>query len=134
MCCKARRLLGYMYRTFSPFCELSVLLSLYKSQVVPILDYACVVWDPHLKKDRLLLDSVQLFAMRMATHSWQEAPQALSSQCQLPPLSSRRSYFKLLYTFKFLNGFLHCPPGFFNLRCNPNLRISHSKQLVKPIV
>ena len=134
VCCKARRLLGYMYRTFSPFCELSVLLSLYKSQVVPILDYACVVWDPHLKKDRLLLDSVQLFAMRMATHSWQEAPQALSSQCQLPPLSFRRSYFKLLYSFKFLNGFLHCPPGFFNLCCNPNLRISHSKQLVKPIV
>ena len=58
-----------------------------------------MVWDPHLKKDRLLLDSVQLFAMRMATHSWKEAPQALSSQCQLPPLSSRRSFFKLLYTF-----------------------------------
>ena len=35
VCCKARRLLGYMYRTFSPFCEPSVLLSLYKSQVLP---------------------------------------------------------------------------------------------------
>ena len=134
VCCKARRLLGYMYRTFSPYCEPSVLLSLYKSQVLPILDYACVVWDPHLKKDQFLLDSVQLFAMRMATQSWKDTPQTLSSKCQLPPLSSRRSYFKLLYTYKFLNGFLYCPPGFFNLRCNPNLRISHSKQLVIPIV
>ena len=34
--------------------------------------------------------------------SWKETPQALCSQRQLPPLSSRRSYFKLLYTFKFL--------------------------------
>ena len=33
-----------------------------KSQVLPVLEYTCNVWDPHLKKDQLLLESVQLFA------------------------------------------------------------------------
>jgi len=31
------------------------------SQVLPIVDYACVVWDPHLKQDQYLLESVQTF-------------------------------------------------------------------------
>ena len=131
---KSRRLLGYMYRTFSPYCNSNTIISLYKSQVLPILDYASVVWDPHLKKDKLLLDSVQLFAMRMASRSWKSDSQALSTQYELPSLSSRRSYFKLLYTFKFLNGYFYCPLGYFKFRCNPNLRVSHSKQLIFPLV
>ena len=53
-----RRLLGYMFRTFSPHCDQASIIALYKSQVLPILEYACVVWDPHLKKDQLLLESV----------------------------------------------------------------------------
>jgi len=35
---------------------------LYKSQVLPILDYACVACDPHLKKDK---ESVQHFALKI---------------------------------------------------------------------
>jgi len=46
---KAQRLLGFMFRTFSPFCKSETFITLYKSQVLPIVDYACVVWDPHLK-------------------------------------------------------------------------------------
>ena len=43
-CSKARRVLGYMYRMFAPYCEPDTIISLYiislyKSQVLPILDY-----------------------------------------------------------------------------------------------
>ena len=31
--------------------------------------HACIVWDPHHKKDQLLLEKVQLFAARLATKS-----------------------------------------------------------------
>ena len=132
VCCKARCLLGYMYRTFSLYCEPSTVLTLYKSQFFQFGLRLCGLGPP--SKDQLLSDSVQLFAKRMATHSWRETNQTLLSQCKLPSLLSRRSYFKLLYSFKFFNGFLHCPPAFFNVCHNPNLRISHSKQLVLPNV
>ena len=45
---------------------------------------------------------------------------------------NRRSYFKLLATFKFVHGFLYCPGGYFLYKQTPNLRISHTKQLVQP--
>lgn len=48
-CCKARRLLGYIFRTFSPHCSQDTTIHLYKTQVIPIVEYGCVVWDPHLK-------------------------------------------------------------------------------------
>ena len=130
--CKARRLLGFMFRTFSPFCKPETIITLYKSQVLPIVDYACVVWDPHLKKDQYLLESVQTFALRMASRSWRVNAEELNSQFQLPTLTSRRSYLKLLMTFKFLNGLLYCPPDLFVFNASPNTRVSHSSQLVVP--
>ena len=84
VCCKARRILGYMFRTFSPHCNQDSIIALYKCQVLPILEYACVLWDPHLKRDQLLLESVQLFATRMAARSWTSDSEIKSK----PPLSA----------------------------------------------
>ena len=41
------------------------------------------------------------------------SPWTLSAQYKLPSLSSKHSYFKILYTFKFLNGHFYCPSGYF---------------------
>ena len=130
--CKARRLLGYIFRTFSPHCSPPAIITLYKVQVLPILDYGCIVWDPQFKKDSLLIENIQLFAARMATKAWHADASTLNSILNLTPIASRRAYFKVLYAFKFLNGFLYCPPGYFILRSNANLRTSHTKQLVQP--
>ena len=100
ICCKARRILGYMFRTFSPHCNQASIIAHYKCQVLPILEYACVVWDPHLKRDQLLLESVQLFATRIAARSWTTDSESLNHHFQLPSLSSHRAYFKLLTTYK----------------------------------
>ena len=61
VCCRARRQLGFIYRFFSPHCDAGTILALYKAHVLPMLDYACIVWDPHLRKDQLLFESVQDF-------------------------------------------------------------------------
>ena len=53
VCSRSRRLLGYIFRTFSPHCSPDSILHIYKTQVLPILNYACIVWDPHHKKDQL---------------------------------------------------------------------------------
>ena len=132
VCCKARRQLGFIYRFFSPHCDAGTILTLYKAHVLPMLDYACIVWDPHLRKDQLLLESVQHFALKIASHSWNLDYQTLRTNYDLAPLTNRRSHFKLLATFKFVHGFLYCPGGYFLYKQSPNLRISHTKQLVQP--
>ena len=121
ICCKARRILGYMFRTFSPHCNQDS-IALHKCQVLPILEYACVVWDPRLKRDQQLLESVQLFATRMAARSWTSDSESLNHHFQLPSLSSLRIYFKVLSTYKCLNSYIFCPPGMqLFLACKPQL-------------
>ena len=62
--CKAHRLLRYIFRTFSPHCSPSAIMALYRTQVLPILVYGCmIIWDPHFKKECALLDTVQMFAV-----------------------------------------------------------------------
>jgi len=75
---------------------------------------------------------VQLFATRMAARSWTSDSESLNHHFQLPSLSSRRAYFKVLSTYKCLNSYTFCPPGNFSLHANPNLRVCHCKQLVVP--
>jgi len=60
--CKAHQLLGYIFRPFSPHCSPPAIMTLYRAQVLPILNYGCIIWDPQFKKDSALLESVQLFA------------------------------------------------------------------------
>ena len=76
-----------------------VILTLYKAHVLPMLDYACIVWDPHLRKDQLLLELVQHFALKIASRSWNLDYQTLRTRYDLAPLMNRRSYFKLLGLF-----------------------------------
>ena len=68
---KARRVLGLIYRRFYRHLSSCKLLSLYVAQVRPILEYGAVVWDPFLKKDRLLLECTQKFALRMCLKDWE---------------------------------------------------------------
>ena len=86
--CKARRLLGYIFRSFSPHCSPSAIMTLYRAQVLPLLNYGCIIWDPQFKKDSALLESVQLFAARMANKSWNANAVSLNSKLNLSTLSS----------------------------------------------
>ena len=40
------------------------------SSVRPYLEYACVIWDPHLLKDNRTLEKVQKFALRVCSGDW----------------------------------------------------------------
>ena len=78
-----------LYRTFSSHYDAATTIKLYKSQVVPILDYACVVWDPHFKKDKEALESIRLFATRMAAKVWNGSADELNERFSVPTLSQR---------------------------------------------
>jgi len=51
-------------------------------------------WDPHFKKDKLLLESLQDFALKIIDRSCHaESTSALRLKYGLPTLEARRSYF-----------------------------------------
>ena len=50
-------------QTISPHCSPEAILVLYKSQVLPVIEYGYIMWNPHLRKDSLLLDAVQNFVL-----------------------------------------------------------------------
>ena len=40
--------LGYIFRMFSPYCSPDSLIRLYRSQVLPIIEYGCIYVGPPL--------------------------------------------------------------------------------------
>ena len=67
---KCKRLLGFLFREGGRDC----VSRLYRSVVLPHLDYCCCVWDPAHKIHSRKLESVPSFAAKIATNCWFREP------------------------------------------------------------
>ena len=120
---KARRKLGYIYRTFYKNCSTEVLLNLYKSLIRTVLEYCCLVWDPSSKPLIELLESTQKVTAKICLGDWKSSYTHLLEKLSLPTLQSRRSYIKLYMVYKILNEESYFPPGIFTyLNSTVNIR------------
>ena len=109
---KARKRLGLIYRHFYHHCPSSTLLTLYKMLVSPILEYGAAIWDPPSLTAISSLESVQHFALKMASKSWASSYPSLLSQFAIKPLEQRKKNCKASSLFKLKFGFSHsinCP-------------------------
>ena len=71
VCCKAKRQIELLHRHFhagSPSCK----SQLYKSLVLPILDYCSSFWDPNYAIHVNKLESVQKLAARFVSGRWND--------------------------------------------------------------
>ena len=68
---KAKRLLGFFYGVFKEGGQ-QCLTRLYKSIVIPHLDYCSSVWDPPHKTYKEKLERVQSFAAQVVTGEWSQ--------------------------------------------------------------
>ena len=68
--------------------------------VRPHLEYASPVWSPHLAKDKELIESVQKFALRIASKSWSMPYHDLLIQFNVSSLESRRCVARLTILYK----------------------------------
>ena len=89
ICWKSRQLIGFMYRKFYKDAHATFLCRLYVSMVRPILEYACIVWDPHIQMNIEQLESCQKLALKMCSHSWNINYPTLLSLPSLGSLSTR---------------------------------------------
>ena len=113
---KAKRRLGYVYRTFYKNCSTEVLLNLYKSLIRPMLEYCCLVWDPSSKILINTLEGTQKLAAKICSKDWNSPYACLLEKLGLPTLQSRRSYIKLCTVYKILSEESYFPSGFFTYR------------------
>ena len=132
ICSRAKRQLGLLYRHFYRDTEPNSLKMLYLTQVRPLLEYAVPVWDPYFVKDVEALESVQKFAAKMCTKSWQrwsysEQLRALN----LTTLKERRDYLKLCFLYKVFNNLIFFPESPLELR-PPSATRSHDLTLDVP--
>ena len=97
---KAKKKLGFIYRSFNQP-PLEVINNLYKSLVLPYLDYCSLVWDPSSKKHITSLEKVQKFAYKIMTKEWSSST---STNMSWQALSTRRNYQKLTVSFKIIKN------------------------------
>ena len=95
--CRARKVLGLLYRKFYNLSPPDVLLCLYLSLVKPHLEYATVVWSSYLKKDILQQEHVQTFCLHVATKLWNYPYHYVPYRSQLNSLENHRTVARLWY-------------------------------------
>nr|CAH7720342.1 unnamed protein product [Callosobruchus chinensis] len=119
--------LGYLFRArkyFSP----SNLLTLYKAQIRPRLEYCSHIWGAAAPTTLSILDTVQRRAIRLI------GDPALT--CHLQPLSHRRAVGDLSLFYRYSNGFCSSqltsiiPPLSKPARCTRATSSSHPKAVV----
>ena len=100
---KAKQISGYILRTFLTR-KAEPMMLLFKSLVLPIIDYSCVVWSPHKLKEISMLESVQRYFTSklegMENLNYYERLKKLKVySCQ-----RRRDRYTLMYILKIIHG------------------------------
>ena len=123
ICIKARRVGGLIYRQYYQ----------YSTPETLNLEYAPLVWDPHLQKDVDKLETVQKFALRMCTKNWMAGYDDLLTCCNIPSLKTRRLYLKLVFLYQLVNDLIVYPShGVSHRNLSVNIRHGHPTLLHRP--
>ena len=111
---KASKLVGIIYRTFHVLTPHTLHL-LYTSLLRLHLDYARVVWQPHLLKDIRALEAVQRRVTRLSPNLAHLTYSVRLKYLNLPSLYYRRLRMDMIMMYKILHrlelmSFLNTPP------------------------
>ena len=101
---RARRLAGLMFHSLisrSP----DIILPVYFNIVRPILEYATVIWNPHLISQIDKIEKVQRYVTKRITGFSNLSYEDRLNTLHLPSLSHRREYFDLLEVYKSMKGY-----------------------------
>ena len=121
---KCKRLTGWILRTFISR-EAEHMVTLFKSLVLPIIEYGCVVWSPSLLFEIRRLEAIQRhFTSKIRGLSDLSYSERLE-HLKLYSLERRRDRYSIIYTFKMLKGLV---PNFNDLNLKVSVRIHTSER------
>lgn len=128
---KGNMIVGTIRRTFTSLNE-STFTQLFKALVRPHLEYAAVVWFPHLRRDIDAIEAVQRRATKQVPGLSQlEYPERLE-RLKLPSLTFRRKRGDMIEVFKIMTGLYHIDSReFFSINTQQTTR-GHSRRILKP--
>ena len=119
---RAQRMLATIKLAFK-FLDVHSMSVLYKSFVLPLLEYCSVVWCPYYVKDIEILGKVQRRFTRILPDFRDLPYKERLVRYHLSSLFARRLYFDLLCVFKIVHGFIDVDPDkFFNFNTDPRTR------------
>ncbi|KAK3850893.1 hypothetical protein Pcinc_042426 [Petrolisthes cinctipes] len=99
----ANRVLAALKHTILAL-DKTAFLNLYKSLIRPHLEYASVIWNPALKRDKDTLEQVQRRATRLVQGLSHLSYSGRLASLQLPTLQFRRLRADVIQTFKILKN------------------------------
>ena len=104
ICSKAIKAKAFLQRNLHQ-CPASVKSNCYTSLVRPILEYAAVVWSPHLQCQKNQIEKIQRSAARFVTNdfSYHSSVTSMLTHLKWPSLEQRRNFLKLIMFYKILN-------------------------------
>ena len=102
---KATRMLNFLKRHLSK-CSSNIKASAYLLMVRPLMEYACVVWDPHYQSQVSVLEKVQRRAARwvLSDYSYHSSVSSMLEQLNWLPLAKRRKQQRLNLFYQIING------------------------------
>ena len=102
---KATRMLYFLKRHLSK-CSSNVKTSAYLLMVCPLMEYACVVWDPHYQSQVSVLEKIQRRAARwvLSDYSYHSSVSSMLEQLNWLPLAKRRKQQRLNLFYQIMNG------------------------------
>ena len=102
---KATRMLNFLKRHFSK-CSSNVKASAYLLMVRALMEYACVVWDPHYQSQVSVLEKVQRRAARwvLSDYSYHSSVSSMLEQLNWLPLAKRRKQQRLSLFYQIMYG------------------------------
>ena len=114
VCARAKKLTGFIYRTFK-LAGSPCLSHLYKSVVLPVLDYSSrSIWDPPQKCHITALERTQNFAARVVSNIWSGDSSTIKARLGWPALAKRRLFQKICLCKRVLSDSSLVPPSIFH--------------------
>ena len=119
---RAQKMLAIIKLAFK-FLSVHSLSVLYKSFVLPLLEYCSVVWCPYYVRDIEILEKVQRRFTRILPVFRDLPYKDRLEKYHLSSLFARRLYFDLLCVFKIIHGFIDVDANsFFDFGSDPRTR------------
>ena len=105
---KAKQMAGYILRTFM-IRNPEPLMMLFKTLVLPHIEYCCIIWNPYLQKEINMLEQIQRsFTSKLEGLNDLNYYDRLK-RLKLYSLERRRDRYIILYIFKIINNMVPNP-------------------------